>query len=506
MKRSIIKSALVLSMALTISSCDITEKPYGFYSDANFYKTEADAVAAIDYAYRALTYQENTTGMFYIGECSTETTSLKPGEDTSNPGSQALDEWTVHQSSSNTTLEVYFKYLYITINRANTVIANVETNENLSEEVRNNITAQAYFLRAFAHFNLVRTFGLVPIRDVMITSDAQTQKPSASSMDEIYNFMIADLEKSSTLFGDDYSVDPGRAGKGAAEGLLAKVYLTAASSKQSGVPLYTEMTQSYDEMYTLAAQWAKKVLDASEAGAPFGLASDLEDIYDVNQHNGMEHLFFVNFDRSGLSSGEYTNLLMYFTPNNGGSGYYYKDSQGALQSAYYGYEVFQTEDAFYNSFESGDLRKSVMMTNSIFDAAGQAIEYSPNFPFTLKYMDPMHTGEKTSARPYLLRFTDVALIYAEAMGNDNEGWVSRVRARSGLSPLAAAASVEEFRSQIIEERAYEFAFEGNRLYDLRRTNTVSVVVEEAKIQNLTPEQAAFYPIPQRELDLNPGTR
>ncbi len=503
MKRSIIKSALILSAALTLSSCDLTEKPYGFYSDENFYNTEADAVAAIDYAYRALTYQENTTGMFYIGECSTETTLLKPGEDTSNPGSQALDEWTVHQSSTNTTLEVYFKYLYITINRANTVIANVWGNEKLNEEVQSRVTAQGYFLRAFAHFNLVRTFGLVPIRDVMITTEGQTQGPKAESMDQIYDFIIADLEKASELFGDDYSVDPGRAGKGAAEGLLAKVYLTAASSKANNVPLYTEMTASADEMYALAAQWAKKVLDASAAGAPFGLASTLEEIYNVNNHNGMEHLFFVNFDRTGLSSGEYTNLLMYFTPNNGGSGYYYKNSAGALNSAYFGYEVFQTETAFYNSFESGDLRKSVMMTNSIYDAAGTEIEYSPNFPFTLKYMDPNHAGEKTSSRPFLLRFADVALIYAEAMGNDNDGWVARVRARAGLSPLAAAASVEEFREQVVAERAFEFAFEGNRLYDLRRTNTVTEVVEEAKIQNLTPEQAAFYPIPQRELDLNP---
>ncbi len=504
MKTIITKYILLVSLVFAASSCSLDEEPYGFYSDANFYQTDADAYAAMDYAYRALTYQENATGMFYIGECSTETTLLKPGEDTSNPGSQALDEWTVHQSQSNTTLEVYFKYLYIAINRANTVIANVENNTGLSDDVRMDITAQAYFLRAFCHFNLVRTFGLVPLRAEMITTEGQTQGPKAANMDEIYDLIIADLEKASSIF-PDYSIKPGRGNKAAAEGLLAKVYLTAASSKESGVPLYGAMVASADEMYAEAATWAKKVLDASMS-ATFGLAPTLEEIYDVSRQDGMEHLFCVNFDRTGTSSGEYTNLLMYFTPNNGGSSYYYKSADGTLNSAYYGYEVFQTETAFYNSFDATDKRKTELMSSEIFDAAGTSIAYSPSFPFTLKYMDPLHAGEKTSARPYLLRFTDVAMIYAEAMGNDAEGWITQIRARAGLGALTAAASVADFRAQVVAERAFEFAFEGNRLYDLRRTNTVSVFVENAQLQNLTPEQEAFYPIPQRELDLNPGAR
>lgn len=41
---------------LSLASCDLSESPYGFYSENNFYKTEADAEAAVNYIYDAITY------------------------------------------------------------------------------------------------------------------------------------------------------------------------------------------------------------------------------------------------------------------------------------------------------------------------------------------------------------------------------------------------------------------------------------------------------------------
>ena len=70
--------------------------------------------------------------------------------------------------------------------------------------------------------------------------------------------------------------------------------------------------------------------------------------------------------------------------------------------------------------------------------------------------------------------------------------------------LPEGMSLAEFRKAVIQERALELAFEGNRLYDLRRTASVTATVPEAT--KLSEEQAAFYPIPQRELDLNPNVK
>ena len=92
---------------------------------------------------------------------------------------------------------------------------------------------------------------------------------------------------------------------------------------------------------------------------------------------------------------------------------------------------------------------------------------------------------------------------AEAAGPD-EGYpiVNRIRSRAGIPDLAAGLDIETFRREVIKERALELAFEGNRLFDLRRTGTVTSTVREAS--KLSEEDAAFYPVPQREIDLNPN--
>ena len=59
---------------------------------------------------------------------------------------------------------------------------------------------------------------------------------------------------------------------------------------------------------------------------------------------------------------------------------------------------------------------------------------------------------------------------------------------------------------VVRERSWEFAFEGNRLYDLRRKAMVTKVDPNAKSAGITEAEAAFYPIPQREVDLNPNLR
>ena len=63
-------------------------------------------------------------------------------------------------------------------------------------------------------------------------------------------------------------------------------------------------------------------------------------------------------------------------------------------------------------------------------------------------------------------------------------------------------SLSEFRKAVIQERTLELAFEGNRLYDLRRT--ASVTTTDIKAAGLSEAEAAYYPIPQREIDLNPN--
>lgn len=97
------------------------------------------------YAYNALTFLEYSRGIYYIGEAASETVSLKSGEDANNPGAQALDEWKISDNANNQTLQIYFKYCYIAINRANAVIYNVEQSELPKEVKRQNTWRSLFF-------------------------------------------------------------------------------------------------------------------------------------------------------------------------------------------------------------------------------------------------------------------------------------------------------------------------------------------------------------------------
>ena len=506
MKMKIVKTLIGSIAALgAMVSCDLSEYPYGFYSDKNFYNTPEDAESAIMYAYNALTNLEYSRGIFYIGEAASETVSLKSGEDANNPGAQALDEWNITDNANNQTLQVYFKYCYVAINRANAIIKNVEGSD-LDEALKTRLLGEAYFLRAYSHFSLVKVFGLVPLQREMVETVDNTTPSMAKTMDEAYDMMIGDLKIAEANL--QYTNKVGRANKAAAQGMLAKLYLTAASSKESGVRYYTDMRMTAEEMYTEAATWAKKVLDASTSGeAPFGLAPTLAEIYDVDQPDGCEHLFIMSMDRTGQNEGNYSKIGMLFMPYNNGSNFYVKMGEDNLVASHYGYEVFPTNTEFYNSFDSEDKRKTELMSNQMYDANGGALGTSAYY-FTSKYIDPHQvsesTGDKSSVKPYLLRFSEVALIYAEAMGSDDGGWVARIRARAGLEPLDAGLTKEQFRDAVVQERAWELAFEGNRLYDLRRKAMVTKVDPNAQAAGISEADAAFYPIPQREIDLNPG--
>ena len=109
---------------------------------------------------------------------------------------------------------------------------------------------------------------------------------------------------------------------------------------------------------------------------------------------------------------------------------------------------------------------------------------------------------------YLIRFSEVALIYAEAAGPTTEGykWVNKIRNRANLPDLAVGMSAADFRNAVVQERDWELAFEGQRLYDLRRKAMVTKVNPKAIAAGITEANAAFYPIPQMEIDLNPNLK
>lgn len=477
-------------------SCNLDETPYGFFTDDNFFQTAEDAESALYYAYQAIAYREYYDVMFFINDVATEQMNYYPS---TSSDVLDLDYWTYSSFRNNEQLEFLFKYLYIGVNRANVVIDNL-AKSNFDDQIKNDILGQAYFLRAWHHFYLVRTFGLIPVQRNMVASIDQTQPKKAENMDEIYDFIIHDLENAASLLRINRTV--GLADKVAAQSLLAKVYLHIASAKESDVEFYRDMDKEVVNMYDSASVWAHKVLyDQTE----YYMDDSLINIYDVNNPNGPEHIFLSGKEKTGKESWNYSLIPKMFMPGNSNQPLYFARPDGTFVKNVYGYGAYEINDDFINTFELNDKRKTHLISKDFYtDDQGSTMK-THKFYLSLKYLvsDWMGTG-RTSSKPFLIRFSDIALVYAEAEGPTTEGykWLNKIRDRAGLSEAPASMTVVDFRNYVIKERSFELAFEANRLFDLRRKAIVTETDPYAAAAGVTEGQAAFYPIPQKEVDLN----
>ena len=495
LKKIIVGLAFVIGF-VSCESLDV--KPEGFYSDENFYKTIDDAEAAMLYAYDALTLVSYAPVTFYIAELSTDNCLVKQDE---GADAQAFVNWEV--TSQNSLLTEYYRSIYIAVNRANAVIENVEgKGYNVEDEER--LLGEALFLRAYNHFNAVRAFGLAPLQKSLIDKLDETTAVLPENMEEVYAFLIDDLTRAVSYL--QVNRVTGRADKVAAQALLAKVYLFAASAKENGVPKYDSIIESVDNLYAKSAEYAGAVINGQ---SEYNHDLDLQNIYDVEAANGPEHIFILSLDRSGTQEGDYSKLSKYFIPYIAGGSVYLKNIDGSFSETHDGWSVFQTTNNLFSSYEAVDKRRNELFVSEVFDESGTSIgtvsDGTVAYSFTRKYFDPAFEGDKTSTRPFLIRYSDIQLVYAEATANA-EGLVqyNKIRNRAGVSELTdlGGLSSDNFRQLVVEERQRELAYEADRLWDLRRNNIVQQEVIEAA--GLSPEAVAFYPIPQREIDLNPN--
>lgn len=490
-----------------LASCSLKEYPYGFYSEDNFYKTADDAEAAVNYIYDAINYIEYSRSIVFLGDMNTDVMTPKGDATASN---KELDAWKLSTLNTNTTLGNFFKYSYITINRANSVIKNIGAMTDLDEDIRNRYVGEAYFMRGWSYFCLTRNFGKVPIHKEPVTTLDQSAVPAAASLDEMWNLIFDDLKTAADLLPFYSKPEPGRADKAAAYGFLAKAYLYIASAKEHGAPQYSDMSFDVDSYYAEAAKYAGLVVDNAEQST-YGFVDNLLDIYDVEKSDGAENIFIMSMDRTGESEGQYSKISKMYIPYVSGATIYLKQGDtGSFIKTHDGWGEYRTATEFYDSFEAGDLRHDWLFCNEVYDENGEVVasvaDGKLTYAFCRKFIDPNFVGDKTSTKPFLLRYSDVALIYAEAAGPTDKAYelVNHIRTRAGLGELAAGLSKDDFRKAVLNERTFELAFEGDHCYDLRRWNKLHTDISEAKSQGYTAEDLVFYPMPSVETDLNPN--
>lgn len=248
---------LAFGGASLLAACNLDEYPYGFYSEDNFYKTEADAESAVNYIYDAINYIEYSRSIVFLGDMNTD--DMEPKGDAA-AANKELDGWKINNFKTNTTLGNFYKYSYITINRANAVIKKVP-GMNIDEGRRNRFLGEAYFMRAYSYFNLARNFGCVPVHTTPVETLEDTAVPAAESLDAMWKLVIEDFKTAGTLLPFFAAPETGRADRAAAYGMLAKAYLYIASAKEHGVPQYAAMSHDVDEYYAEAVKYAGLVVN-----------------------------------------------------------------------------------------------------------------------------------------------------------------------------------------------------------------------------------------------------
>ena len=499
-------AAFLLFGTASCSKDFLDKNPQNSVSGEVFWKSQTDVETALAGVYYRL--QENFLGYerVYL-DALTDNAFPDPGNNTqTNLGQMTIGGISPGLSGAiNNLYSTPFKL----ITSANYFLDNVDR-AGLSAEVVNIYKAEVRFLRALAYFDLVQTYGGVPLyRNYFASLD--DAKIKQSSEQEVYDFIHEDL---------DYAIEhlpkalfDGHAVKGSAQGIKARVYLTQ---------------QNWSA--------ARTILEEIISDNIFALADSYED------------LFTTSGQAKASVSREIMFATQYLAPNSvhrlrpGAAGMDIELGWFALMQPYQNlvdaYEMIdgkspQESDLFDSNrpYENRDPRlyATVRLPNEDWSNPITGAEWNESYNtytgfHTKKWVDlkriPFTSATASqSDQDYIhLRYADILLMYAEAI-NELEGpselvykQLDLVRGREGVGlpavDRAAYASQEALRDYIRHERRIEFALEGQRYNDLKRWKIAHTLLPKLKnpsgVSYVFREYNYHLPFSITELDNNPA--
>jgi len=464
---------ILLFFSLVSFSCkDILEEdPKGLLSQKTFWNNDQNAIGAINSAYAAPIESTNRehTWTFHFESAAQDFRNFDVNY------SMVNGTW-----SSNTFHFIdCWRNNYAPISRANFVLSNLPT-ATISEALKTRIDGEARFIRANYYFNLVRAFGDVPLilKQSESTDDFLVKRTPTK---EVYQAIISDLEtaiKQLPLKSTYKAADIGRASKGAAQGLLAKVYLTLGD---------------FENAKTLTQQ----VIDSKE----YGLQPKFADIFKAENDNGPEWLFSYQSMGSQPQNNHITGAWTF--PNiSGVDGF----------ASGFGNIVVSLEAL--DLYDKTDTRLNDMIWNQYTTTAGDVIKFNKGTGyFSKKYYDLGFSKNVAFTRINypILRYSDILLMNAEAtnelspLSADALEKLNMVRQRANTKPLTRAdvSSKEAMLNEIMEERRREFLNENQRLWDLKRRGKFLEYVRKFEYSK-HQDYMNLFPIPQIEMDANPN--
>lgn len=406
----------------------------------------------------------------WIGVSSITSDDADKGSDLGDTGvdKDLMDNLT-YDATSISIAEVWESH-YDGIQRANQALDRLELFDNLGEEIKGRLIGEVKFLRALMYFRLVKTFGGVPLLSgVPDLKDSGFQDVlKRATREESYNFIKSDLVEAISLLPEknNYPLSEiGRATKGAAKTLLAKVYM---------------YQNNWEEVLNLT----NEVI----ASGQYALTPNYEDIWKETGENNEESIFEIQ------AKGE--------IPTAGVEGY--SATQGARGEGGWGWGFNTPTEELANSYEENDLRRDATIIfrgevlydgrevpNTVVNAMYNQKAYSSAFT------DAWQTGKNVR----ILRYAEVLLMNAEAAfstGADAATPLNQVRNRAGLDNVT---TINEF--VIWQERRHELAFEHDRFFDLVRQGRAGHVLRNLG-KPFVDGKHELFPIPQEQINKSEG--
>lgn len=467
----------LIILVLLLSSCGkgfIDLKPISTITTDNFYRTEEDFRNAVNGTYNALR-SGGTYGVdsYIFGEIRSDNSlAVASGSVTDQ---DEFDRFYIR--TTNPFINSRWSNSYTAISRCNAILDRI-TPIAIPDALKARYIGEAKFLRALFYFNLVRSFGDVPLVLKEIINPDEGYEYGRNPKADVYAQIEKDLTEAAEALPPSYTgADVGRATTGAAKAILGRVLLT-------------------QKKYAPAAIQLKAVIDLNVYDL---VRTSYADFFKVNNKNNKEAIFDVQYKSGGIGQGNtWPNS---FAPQNSGNAVIMFGGGG---------NNMPTDD-LVNDYEAGDLRKAVTVATSYVNAAGVTIPGN----FVKKYFDVPAVNNDNGNNIPIIRYADVILMYAECLNEaayvangDAFTYLNDVRRRAGLGNLTSVEvpSQAAFRLVMEHERRVEFAFENLRWYDLVRTDRAITVINAKKVQinlvNPVTTQNLVFPIPQSQIDIN----
>jgi len=476
----IFKKSIFL-LILTLAGCS-----KGFIQDVNspsripvngYYTSQADFQAALTGVYSTL--RARYDNFFIMAEVPSDNIESINGVVANTGNLDALS----YGSTEPAVQTAYLGY-YTTIAQCNNFLNQIAP-FSMDAILKARWIAEAKFIRALMYFDLVRFYGNIPLVLNPITDDSSYTYPQAGSA-AVYTQIIADLKDAepvlpanytasgATTTGGSYTAnDVGRATSGAVKGLLGKVYLTQGD-------------------YADAAAKLKEIIASGVYG--YTLLPKYSDVFSQTNKNNAETIFSIQYTSGVFNEG--SNFAINFFPPVNPSELVNVTPIG----------LGQATASLFKTFEANDLRTATSVV--LLSPTGTAYYY------TRKYVEQPLAKNQGNCNWIILRYSDVLLMEAEALAQLNDptaiSYLNQVRTRAGL-PNKVFSNQATLITDILHERRVELCYEGQRWFDLVRTNTfISALTTEftadgftKNIPNITAGKM-LYPIPFRETTLNPS--